>query len=461
MRPIPILIAHFRAEEELKRCLAAIHSQNYAAVEIFVRDNSEDNILFTAAVNEGLYKHAFRPEVEFVLILNQDAYLLPDTLDRLVACMRANPACGIACPIQLADDGSVHWGGGLQLTPLGMHRCDPLESYTVDFETYWSNGAAMLVRTQLVKDIGVLDSNMRFICSDADYALTARSRGWKVMVATGARVHHGSGQSMVANEAFIHRTKCEDSAYFYKKWLSTELFQELAYEGASIDPAEIELGRAYLAQAISALDAPPAAPAIGLQSTVDERVQAGIHFATNGFSDMAEFAFQSALDTDANSVNAHFNYAILLLRRHQIQASVDCICRAIEHLPGSARAYDVLGMAMCHLQQYAEGVECFSKAISLNPGSAPAYAHLGHAHMALHRYDAAVLAYSEAIQLQTDLPQNHRYRAAAYQAMGQYALATADQEQAALAGMPALPDAILEQRKFAALVTDFQMVLAS
>jgi GT2 family glycosyltransferase/Tfp pilus assembly protein PilF len=461
MQPIPILIAHFRAEEKLKRCLAAIHSQNYAAVEIFVRDNSEDNILFTAAVNEGLYKHAFRPEVEFVLILNQDAYILPDTLNHLVACMRANPTCGIACPIQLAEDGSVHWGGGLQLTPLGMHRCDPLESYTADFETYWSNGAAMLVRTQLVKDIGVLDSNMRFICSDADYALTARSRGWKVMVATRARVHHGSGQSMVANEAFIHRIKCEDSAYFHKKWLSTEVFQELAYEGASIHPAEIELGRAYLAQAISALDTPPAALATGLQSTVDERVQAGIHFATNGFAEMAEFAFQSALDTDANSVNALFNYAVLLLRQHQIQAAVDCICSAIECMPSSPRAYDVLGTAMCHLQQYAEGVECFSKAIALNSGLAPAYAHLGHAHMALHRYDAAVLAYSEALQLQPDLPQNHRYRAAAYRALGQDALATADEEEAGLTNFPALSDAALEQRKFAAVMTDFQMVLAS
>ncbi len=461
MQPIPILIAHFRAEEKLKQCLAAINRQNYAAVEIFVRDNSEDNILFTAAVNEGLYKHAFRPEVEFVLILNQDAYLLPDTLDHLVACMRANPACGIACPIQLADDGSVHWGGGLQLTPLGMHRCDPLESYTADFETYWSNGAAMLVRTQLVKDIGVLDSNMRFICSDADYALTARSRGWKVMVATRARVHHGSGQSMVANEAFIHRIKCEDAAYFYKKWLSTELFQDLAYEGASIHPAEIELGRAYLAQAISALDTPPAAPAKGLQSTVNERVQAGIHFATNGFAEMAEFAFQSALDTDNDSVNALFNYAVLLLRRHQIQASVDCICRAIEQLPGSAKAYDVLGMAMCQLEQFAEGVECFSKSIALRADGGSAYAHLGHAHMALHRYDDAVQAYSAAIELHPGLPQNHRYRAAAYQALGQNALAAADHDQAALSDLPTPPDTAQEQRKFAALVTDFQMVQAS
>jgi len=116
---------------------------------------------------------------------------------------------------------------------------------------------------------------------------------------------------------------------------------------------------------------------------------------------------------------------------------------------------------MCHLQQYAEGVECFSKAIALNSGLAPAYAHLGHAHMALHRYDAAVLAYSEALQLQPDLPQNHRYRAAAYRALGQDALATADEEEAGLTNFPALSDAALEQRKFAAMMTDFQMVLAS
>ena len=80
-KTIPILIPHFRAEEKLKKCIAHIESQNYQPVEIFVRDNSEDNILFTAAINEGLYKYAFREDVDYVLVLNQDAYLGADTLE--------------------------------------------------------------------------------------------------------------------------------------------------------------------------------------------------------------------------------------------------------------------------------------------------------------------------------------------------------------------------------------------
>ena len=80
MKTIPILIPHFRAEEKLKKCIAHIEAQNYHPVEIFVRDNSDDNILFTAAINEGLYKYAFRDDVDYVLVLNQDAYLGADTL---------------------------------------------------------------------------------------------------------------------------------------------------------------------------------------------------------------------------------------------------------------------------------------------------------------------------------------------------------------------------------------------
>ena len=183
MKTIPILIPHYRAEAKLKKCIAHIEAQNYQPVEIFVRDNSEDNILFTAAINEGLYKYAFRDDVDYVLVLNQDAYLGTDTLEKLVQCMQVNPDCGIACPIQINDNNSVNWGGSRQVFPFGVHQCDPLSSYQADFETFWSNGAAMLIRTKLVKEIGVFDKNMRFICSDSDYSFTARARGWKVMVA--------------------------------------------------------------------------------------------------------------------------------------------------------------------------------------------------------------------------------------------------------------------------------------
>lgn len=237
---IPVIIPYYRAEEKLQKCLDALVAQSYKPIEIFVRDNSEDNILFTAAVNEGLNKYAYQPGIDYILILNQDAYVQQQTIVELVRCMEDNPACGISCPIQYEEDNlSVYWGGSYAAFPFGRHQCDPLTSYNKNFETYWANGAAMLLRVAMIKEIGLMDKNMRFICSDSDYSFTARSRGWKVMVAHKARIYHSSGASGISADNFINKIKIQDVLYFAKKWLTADIYKSLAFESDQLNQAYI------------------------------------------------------------------------------------------------------------------------------------------------------------------------------------------------------------------------------
>src|SRR4051794_25316096 len=99
MPVIPIIIPFYQAYDKLKKCQAAIAGQTQAGCETFVRDNTHDNILFTAAVNEGLKKYGFRDDVRYLIVLNQDAYMQPDCVRQLVEFMDAHPECGIACPV--------------------------------------------------------------------------------------------------------------------------------------------------------------------------------------------------------------------------------------------------------------------------------------------------------------------------------------------------------------------------
>jgi len=80
--------------------------------DVFVRDNSDDNIFFTAAVNEGLAKYCHGPGIDYVLVLDRDAYLQPDAIERLVDYMDGDPTCGIASPIQVGagySHGFMGW----------------------------------------------------------------------------------------------------------------------------------------------------------------------------------------------------------------------------------------------------------------------------------------------------------------------------------------------------------------
>ena len=200
-------------------------------------DNTHDNILFTAAVNEGLAKYCYRPDVRYVLVLNQDAYMDQDCVRHLVEFMDANPECGIACPLQYAQvapgSRTVTWGGSDDALPFGRHRKDPIASYTGPSETFWANGACMMIRTEAIREVGLFDRNMRFICSDADFSFTARARGWKVFVVPAAVAEHSLGASSDASKE-IQLAKSRDALYFMEKWLAGGVYRRLAYEGPAL-----------------------------------------------------------------------------------------------------------------------------------------------------------------------------------------------------------------------------------
>ena len=235
MSLVPVVIPFFQEREKLERCLAAIRDQSHAQCEPFVRDNTNDNILFTAAVNEGLSKYCYRPDIDYVMVLNQDAYLHRDCIRLLVEFMEAHPDCGIACPLQVAQDKrTVTWGGSLQAFPFGVHRCDDFARYVQPAETYWANGACMLIRTSVVREVGLFDRNMRFICSDSDFSFSARARGWKIFLVPGALVEHSLGSSGRQANVEIERVKARDALYFAQKWLSGDVYRQLSFEGRAL-----------------------------------------------------------------------------------------------------------------------------------------------------------------------------------------------------------------------------------
>ena len=241
-KPIPIVIPYYQAPDKIERCLAAIGEQQEVQTEVFVRDNSNDNILFTKAVNEGLRKFCFSDDYDFVLVLNQDAYLKPDCLKNLLRAMDHDPQCGIVAPVQVNEDGSPSWFGSLQAFPWGVHKLRGQIGVPVPINTYWANGACMMLRTKMVKEIGLLDENMLFVASDSDYSMTARARGWHVMLAPNAIVEHTIGSSSGSSEspsAFINQTKLRDVLYFAKKWATGDLLRELSYAPEELTPEAI------------------------------------------------------------------------------------------------------------------------------------------------------------------------------------------------------------------------------
>jgi GT2 family glycosyltransferase len=164
------------------------------------------------------FERAARPRPDCVLLLNPDAELQGDALQRMARFLEATPNAG-ACGARLSyGDGSFQHGAfafptlfqvALDFFPLtglpGAHRIHssrwngryPMRLWngTAPFAVDFVLGAAMMMRGRAIEQIGGLDDTYFMYCEEMDWCLRAREAGWGVYAVPTARVVHHEAQS--------------------------------------------------------------------------------------------------------------------------------------------------------------------------------------------------------------------------------------------------------------------------
>jgi GT2 family glycosyltransferase len=109
---------------------------------------------------------------EFIFILNPDTEIEPQTLERLLARMEADPKAGIAEARQ-------------------SPREHPKVSDPATGETTWCSGAAALIRRKAFDAVGGFDERLFFMyCEDVDLSWKFWLTGWKCVYVRDAEVRH-------------------------------------------------------------------------------------------------------------------------------------------------------------------------------------------------------------------------------------------------------------------------------
>jgi len=145
---------------------------------------------------------------EYVLLLNADTIVQERALETLVAFMDENPKVGIAGSQLLSPDGEVQASPfrffgiateldrGLRLgiatrflaPPLVVDRSRPSRAE-------WVSGASMILRSSMLKEIGLLDEGLYTYFDDIDICLRARRAGWEVWHVPESKIIHLEGAS--------------------------------------------------------------------------------------------------------------------------------------------------------------------------------------------------------------------------------------------------------------------------
>ncbi len=207
---IAVVIPAYQAGDALCGCLASVTASQPAPDWVFVIDNAskdrsielasqrfprvsflrnESNLGFGAACNQGI-EQALARDVEFVLLLNQDAWLEPNTLTSLVSLARQQPQAGAIGCLTLAPPSSVgapprvlyngawkRWLSLWQRIPGVGQEDSPADQAPREVDYVW--GHAMLLRSSALRDVGLFDPRFFMYMEDLDLCDRLQRGGWQ------------------------------------------------------------------------------------------------------------------------------------------------------------------------------------------------------------------------------------------------------------------------------------------
>ena len=178
----PVIIVD-NASSDVAALRVLVHLPNVALIE------NPSNIGFGAACNVG----AAGATTEFLLFLNPDARLSPDTLAQLVAAAERYPEAVAFNPRFLDDDGAEAFKRSCHLLPRSQwmpRGCPP-----ADRALNVLSGAAFFVRRADFEAVGGFDPNIFLFFEDDDLSLRLRKRGTLMFVRDAIVTHTGGAAS--------------------------------------------------------------------------------------------------------------------------------------------------------------------------------------------------------------------------------------------------------------------------
>jgi GT2 family glycosyltransferase len=157
---------------------------------------SERNLGFGGANNMGL-KKAMHDNADYVFLLNQDAWVEPDTISDLISIHRQHPALGIVSPLHLNGKGNdldQYFRKYLTRSNLPQHDHLP-----VLINTQFVNAAAWLISMDCVKATGGFAPVFFHYGEDDNYAQRVLCHGFGIAVYTQARIYHDREERIMQN----------------------------------------------------------------------------------------------------------------------------------------------------------------------------------------------------------------------------------------------------------------------
>jgi GT2 family glycosyltransferase len=225
MPRLSLIVLSWNGIDLLRRCLATVETQTYRDFEVIVVDNGSadgteemvrasypdarvirnaENVGFCAGNNQAIRV----ARGDCIFLLNNDAELAPNCLERLIEAVDLDPEFGMfATRIMMYDRPNVFDSTGLLVYPDGVCRSrgwleKDIGQYDEADEVLGPNGCAALYRRAMLDDVGLFDERYFAYLEDLDLAFRGQRRGWKCRYVPEAVVLHKKSMTSGYHSAF-------------------------------------------------------------------------------------------------------------------------------------------------------------------------------------------------------------------------------------------------------------------
>lgn len=239
MENILVVIVTYNGIKWVEKCLSSVEHSSVPA-DIYVVDNkstddtvpyikkkfkgvtlidSQENLGFGRANNLGM-KYALEKRYRYVYLLNQDAWLMENTLEKLVEVSKKNPQYGILSPLQINNTETLDHN--FQLCCSKRLVSDAIMKRPLDevYETDYTMAAHWFIPVEALRKVGLFSPSFPHYGEDHDYANRVRYAGLKIGIVPQTKAIHDRLYRKTPKKVLLRQIYLEEVANISNPFLS-------------------------------------------------------------------------------------------------------------------------------------------------------------------------------------------------------------------------------------------------
>jgi GT2 family glycosyltransferase len=206
-------------------------------VQISGRQGFADNYNLAITMSTGKY----------ILVMNNDTVIYQETLPELVQFMENHPSCGACSPKIVFGNGKIQFTSGRktptlmsfimeqfflsQLFPTSRFASPitllPSEYRGAPIQVDVLSGACILVRQEVVQEIGGIDPIYKAYYEDTDWCMRMKRAGWDLFLVPGSKVTHYHNQSMGKYRTWARIEEYKSAYIYFHRFTSMNEFRRI------------------------------------------------------------------------------------------------------------------------------------------------------------------------------------------------------------------------------------------